>query len=1524
MTLEKEVTDLINKNIETYKINPSRIISDFRGEKQTTDDYRGRQLLELLQNADDAKTSEIGIFLDTENNRLSVANNGDPFDLKGIQSLLIANLSSKNKKEFIGNKGLGFRSILNWTTEINVKTKEFVLTFSPALAKKNFENFIPDLLERKTLIQENKKYLKKGEVPLAILALPKYSNGNRNQEWDTIIELTYAKENEGEIIEQLKTISPRILLFLNHTNQIEISGAGDLDTVITRSFINDDKSEIEINEKQWHIEDSGEIAYPNDDEKFYQYKIAWQDDLSDEDSKFFSYFPTEVSTQLPFLIHATFELNQSRNDLLKGDENQFLLLEIAKAIGQIAVSKIRNMEKCDWKAFQFLKGLNNNYNTNSKLSSFYNRLSELKNELEIYPCVDGSYCKLEDGLFYGDKFSQWIIRNGVEDYFPNLILPIENVGIELGSGKVYTSEGWLEIMKEVTQAISSLHERALLIKLLTNKSFSKIHNSKIKLPLLIDNVGEVIKENEQAFMLSKEDIEQYKIPKYVDISFMSGELYEELINVLEIEIKEKRIDKEHRSRPLKRLIANVVNIGSNDITDVIRNIVTTSDREMKNSDGEIRNDIAIGLVESLFSIYQANPERRNSINLNIPLLNKNLDLRLAKDLYLGNDFNLGKPTAIIFKDIFTDNDYLVGNEFWQLENDGYEYLENFFGWLGVNRISKTNTKPEYLGRDENDDYTNFVFKCTHWPERNSHKNYQVTEIVDFKKISAHTNFSIEILIAWVIKDPQLLRQLSFENSDSFSYKYNTKVTPINYKPSYIYFQIKEQYLNKQDAKFIIELDFAKELGYNSIDFEHQIFKDLDIDENEIVAVLNQLNISLSFNELTPIEVYNIVQELPDLDTDGLYARKLYNLAFNYFKTKNDFDFSNVLKDYKLLAKRKGQKEYISIDEVYYSDNSTLPSKISEEFWMFDFPKRLGESQISRYFGVKTFKNIELKIIEDSITESNISSQFEAWYHKIKPFILTYRLSSIKNSIEKSQAQDLKNNEIRIVSSLKYKIENGEDKDLLPGESLPQPNEKGYFLCVEPNSTLENLKDSPAVCEAFAEILCMLFKVNDHKDDYRAIFKDRPSLKDSKYLIEVKSLNESFSLAQDLLGVSGGEIDFWRKIYQFKKLAFPESISDSIELAEKIVSDTEFKISKKHLNIDFENLDSKEGVGFLRAIVEHFEVPLTVIFDASSNGLLSFHKTNFENTVLDMKKYFNSCLWGELNANPKKQKNLIKFQEIYENLIHSKEIHNKLNEYRFEIDVNYKQILKEKVKEEFKFELNEDVKHKIKLQPENQKILIKNNIEEVDIEDASIRSLLYFKGNEDELKIALEDDEEVIPEVKNTSETDEKTIGKIIFSDSKKVIPKISSEKDGKRGGWIHNEKEGQRNKKSGKKAEELVYNTLLESEEVSDVEWVSSFSNTSDKSDNKHYDIRYKPVNETNWKYLEVKAFNGTYFHLSKSEKEEAIKRGSDFEIALVQDLKIHILRDYFKEDIDFDDNKFFYATPSDYIITLKIDENLK
>ncbi|MAY53083.1 MAG: hypothetical protein CMC75_07475 [Flavobacteriaceae bacterium] len=1515
----KDVLRLIEENRDTYK-QVKRITADYRLEKGTTESYNGRQILELLQNADDAKTDTVFIELNRENQTLSISNNGDPFTAEeGIASLMIANTSSK-KREFIGNKGLGFRSILNWVTEVKIKTKTDSVVFSQEIAKKEF-NALTEEAQRK-LITDNEDHLSEGEVPFAILAIPRLIENKEPSAYQTTIELKYINGNEEVIYgieSQLSLLAPEILLFLNHIKTIVVKDSkGVLDKSLSK-VINESEAKVSINNATWNIMDSGDVLYNTEKgkEQYYRYKIAWKDDLSDVNSKFFTYFPTQERTHLPFLIHATLDLDPTRNHINNSKDNINLLSEIAKSIGDIAENSIRK-ETSDWSSYKFLTV--DRANENEILKDFYKTIAGFKNTLKIFPCVDGSYCTYEDAVFYGDEFSNWVMRNKAEALFADLIIP-ENIEIDLNYGSDYSEEGWQEILASVTKLITSIPERAQLIKLLTSWSFREIHSSKNKVPLLIDNAGDPISEYNQAFMMNRKDIEKYFIPKAVEISFMSDGLYTELIKVFEEEIKEKRIENEHRSRPLKRLVSDIVNIGSNDITDVIRHIVTTSENKIKatedNDDDKLK--IVTEMVKSLFSIYQVNPDRRNSINLDVPLLNKNLEVSYGKDLFLGEGYDTGKTTAIIFKDIFDDANYVLDNDYWELEDNGISYLDNFFLWLGVNRITKTKQITEQLHRDDENSFTKFVFNQTSWPENNSHKEYKVTEITNFESIVNHPNFSIEILVAWIISDGYISRQLSFDNEDTFSYSFHNKVTPVNDNPSYIYFQVVEKYLNGLNTKFIADLDFAKELGYNSINFEHQVFKALGISENKIIDVLHQLKVSRLFNDLEVDEVYSILQELSEIEPEEKYARKIYNLAFSFFKLKKDFDYANKVKDYKLLAKKRNKKEYVSVDKVYYSDNSTLPSKIAEDFWVFDFPKRSGESQISKYFGVKTFKDVDLQIYQDSVRESVVDVEFQKWFEKIKPYILTYRLSSIKDSIQKNEADELKKVDIKLVSSLRYAIENGESKNLLSGEFLPNPTSQGFYLCVEQNTTLEIVKDTPKICEAFAEILCVLFKVNEHKDYYRTIFKDKNSLKDTIFTIEVNSLTEHYNQALELLGISRDESRFWSKVYELGNKDFPITVKDSDELAELVLNDFGFKISKQFKNINYADFNDQQSIEFLKAVTSELEIPISHLFDKDFNGIISYHKAQFETTIFDFKEDFNTCLWKHLNQYRELHKQLITFQEAYENLIHTKMIENVLLDNRFELELNYLDVLKEAVNKEFGIEIDKDVEvYTIKILPEYKVLLKENKINEVDIEEAEIRSLLYFKGNDNEILGYLANIKD-INDNEDDFEPEEEEIAEIIFSSSMKINPTISNGKNRKKGSWNHSDKDLKRNKISGKKAEQIVFNSLKKSEIIEKVEWVSSFSNTSDKSDNKHYDIRYKSVDNPNWKYLEVKSFNGTYFHLSRSEKSEAIKRGKDFEIALVLDGQVHILKDYFNEDVDFDNNDLFFASPSDYIISLQL-----
>ena len=124
-----------------------RTIASFDG--QIAQAYRGRCILELLQNAHDALADarpgdpqQISFLLRTSPEPvLLIGNSGHPFHLKDFEGLCQLGQSPKDPNKSVGNKGLGFRSVLEvssspeiWSTAPNGSDTSFVFCFDPSVS----------------------------------------------------------------------------------------------------------------------------------------------------------------------------------------------------------------------------------------------------------------------------------------------------------------------------------------------------------------------------------------------------------------------------------------------------------------------------------------------------------------------------------------------------------------------------------------------------------------------------------------------------------------------------------------------------------------------------------------------------------------------------------------------------------------------------------------------------------------------------------------------------------------------------------------------------------------------------------------------------------------------------------------------------------------------------------------------------------------------------------------------------------------------------------------------------------------------------------------------------------------------------------------------------------------------------------------------------------------------------------------------------------------------------------------------
>nr|WP_269851489.1 hypothetical protein [Methanosarcina horonobensis] len=96
----------------------------------------------MIQNAEDAAIEAKGekkVLIKLQENQLTIANTGYPFSNDGLISIFHSHLSPKQaQKDQIGNKGLGFRSILSWANKVTIKSHDLCVAFSKEYSKKSF------------------------------------------------------------------------------------------------------------------------------------------------------------------------------------------------------------------------------------------------------------------------------------------------------------------------------------------------------------------------------------------------------------------------------------------------------------------------------------------------------------------------------------------------------------------------------------------------------------------------------------------------------------------------------------------------------------------------------------------------------------------------------------------------------------------------------------------------------------------------------------------------------------------------------------------------------------------------------------------------------------------------------------------------------------------------------------------------------------------------------------------------------------------------------------------------------------------------------------------------------------------------------------------------------------------------------------------------------------------------------------------------------------------------------------------
>ena len=109
-----------------------QLLSDLAGlESYVAESYDSRSFIELLQNADDAASSNF--LIQKYKKYLIVANDGEIFSESDLETICRSASSNKHRGESIGYRGIGFKSVVGLAQEVHIVSGNLETTFSKNL-----------------------------------------------------------------------------------------------------------------------------------------------------------------------------------------------------------------------------------------------------------------------------------------------------------------------------------------------------------------------------------------------------------------------------------------------------------------------------------------------------------------------------------------------------------------------------------------------------------------------------------------------------------------------------------------------------------------------------------------------------------------------------------------------------------------------------------------------------------------------------------------------------------------------------------------------------------------------------------------------------------------------------------------------------------------------------------------------------------------------------------------------------------------------------------------------------------------------------------------------------------------------------------------------------------------------------------------------------------------------------------------------------------------------------------------------
>ena len=1157
MSIQDFAKERLEITKKVYLLSPDRMFSEFKGEKDNVKNYNGRQLLEMIQNADDAASEakdEKEVLVKLKDNKLIIANTGYPFSQEGLRSIFLSHLSPKEAKEQqIGKKGLGFRSILNWANKVTIKSHDLCVSFSPDHSRTILNDLLLDAKFSETFNVMIKEYNVEQQTPISILACPDIAPTEVEQfdgidKYDTIIQIDLIDEKIVKaVIEQIqRNLDAEVLLFLNHLSRIIIDDNGEIISYIKKNISKENiiievfKNNERVSEKEWNVNSiSGNFE---DIDKRYQLSLAWQNDFQGKKDVIYSYFKTEVIMKSNGILHGTFELNGDRNRIVTDEEgyNKRLIGLLPTLIAETA-EKIAEIEstQSNYKALRFtcfdfdaLKGIINTQDLD-------NSLMEALKKKNIFPVITNKYKKCEDTdpLVYYDEeeFSKYLTPETFNCLMPWCEKEDDRELVGRFTKRKYVIEGVVDDVAQQKDKLT-IEEYAKLIVAISKHIYL---DSNIKdRALFYDNERKLLKFSEYIFLPNTGV--SLDLPSNVGVQIINTELADSLLKLLNCD-----------SYSGLAVSLKMFDIREYKFEELVERLIACHEPSTMEID-----EVAL-LNSNLCKLFlnEGSPSG-NWAGPSIPVIDKNNKTRIATKVYFGKEYSNSTIETLYSYD---ENKILGSRHNMGLADIGEDDVIKYLLWIGVEyypRKININTIPrQYIIYClQNFDYRNRIgwdHNFRDYNEFNSEAfNYEdvvIQSIDDFDNILISNKF--EDIISWLNEDKDLLSVI-MEDKEPKTSKIGIKrggdraprfIVGHNIKSYIKWFFLTSKWIDTMSGTpqapnlcttaTNVDSDFSPLIEKPKIDYEN--FKEIGINKNKIDILLDGVGVHKSINTFSTNTLYSILNNLPEINPDGKKAKTIYNqLAVNYEDKlvdkidKQDPEYVKFHSKGQVFCKNK---VYAPIGDSYYANDKRYGEAILKEFNIIEIDRRRGQSKIEKMFGVDRLDKVELNLDGDPSLH-NLNNAFEHEIESFKPYVYALR-KEVDDGSERALIKDTK---FGLVVELKLKLLKKDTTSKLiilkDYEYFYFKNENVVYLKIptELNDIIE-LKTDVRFCDTVAEAFSAVLDVDKEKQQIRELFSksrdDRDELlKTDTDQENLKKLND----AREALGIANNpKIEFWR-------------------------------------------------------------------------------------------------------------------------------------------------------------------------------------------------------------------------------------------------------------------------------------------------------------------------------------------------------------------------------------------------------------